>query len=96
MSLGVCLLNSRRRSTSHQNMSDVIILAVPARLQSWGCGCLRRDGGGGNRLVKRGSVLKCSERSKLTQTSPKTSCLRVSLRQGILAGARGPARICAG
>lgn len=71
-------------------MSDVITLGEPARLQLQGCGCLRRDGGGGSRLVKRGSDLKCSKRSKLTQTSPQTSCLRVSLRQGNLAGAKGP------
>ena len=74
-------------------MSDVITLGQPARLRWRGCGCLRRDGGGGSRLVKRGSDLKCSKRSKLTQTSPQTSCLRVSLRQGNLAGAKGP-RAC--
>lgn len=74
-------------------MSDVITLGEPARLWWRGCGCLRRDGGGGSRLVKRGSDLKCSKRSKLTQTSPQTSCLRVSLRQGNLAGAKGP-RAC--
>lgn len=37
--------------------------------------------------------MKCSKRSKLTHTSPKTSCLRVSLRQGNLAGAKGPVRV---
>lgn len=74
-------------------MSDVITLGEPARLQSRGCGCLRRDGGGGSRLVKRGSDLKCSKRSKLTQTSPQTSCLRVSLRQGNLAGAKQPVHV---
>lgn len=44
--------------------------------------------------------MKCSKRSKLTHTSPKTSCLRVSLRQGNLAGAKGPVcvalRVCVG
>ena len=90
ISMWVGLPNSRRRPASHQNMSDVITLGEPARLWWRGCGCLRRDGGGGSRLVKRGSDLKCSKRSKLTQTSPQTSCLRLSLRQGNLAGAKGP------
>lgn len=49
-------------------------------------------------MVKRGSDLKCSKRSKLTQTSPQTSCLRVSLRQGNPTGAKRPVQdmcVCA-
>lgn len=74
-------------STSHQDMSNVIRLGF-SRPSVQGCSCLRREAGGGSRLVKRGSGLKCSRRRKLTQTSPKTSCLRVSLRQGNLSGAK--------
>jgi len=69
-------------------------LGGSARLQSLGCGCLRRGGGGGSRPVKRGSDLKCSKRSKLTQASPQTSCLRLSLRQGNLAGAKEAMPVC--
>ena len=89
----VSLPNSRRHPIPHQNMSDGITLGEPVRRQSQGCGCLRRDGRRGSRPVKRGSDLKYSKRSKLTQTSPQTSCLRASLRQGNPAGAKGPVRV---